>query len=301
MSDVQMTATGPRAQQSGTWRANLRVRVESAHFERFVIAVIVMNAVVLGLETSAWAMTHFGGLLFALDAVALAFFVAEILLKLTVYRFGYFRNAWNIFDFAIVAISLVPAGQGLTVLRSLRVMRALRLVSMLPKMRLVVQGLLGAIPAMGAVAAILTLVFYVFGVMATKLFSADFPVWFGTLGNSLFSLFQIMTLESWSMGIVRPVMEVYPYAWAFFVPFILIATFAVLNLFIAIIVNSMHNAANIPESPKDNGAEDLKREIVMLRNEMTTLRVQLQSPSQAPILQMTTGTKNCAAEPDHAR
>jgi voltage-gated sodium channel len=108
-------------------------------------------------------------------------------------------------------------------------------------MRRVVEGLLRAIPGMGAIAGLLVLLFYVFGVMATKLFGAAFPEWFGTLPRSMYSLFQIMTLESWSMGIVRPVMEVYPTAWAFFVPFILVTAFAVLNLFIAVIVNAMQS------------------------------------------------------------
>jgi voltage-gated sodium channel len=237
MADATAAANGANRTE------RLRAVLESQRFQLFIIAVIIINAATIGLETSKTAMAAAGGLIYALDMVALAIFIVEITAKLFVYRLTFFRNPWNVFDFTIVAVSLVPAGEGLSVLRALRILRALRLISMVPQMRLVVQALLSAIPAMNSVIALLALIFYVAAVIATKLYGADFPEWFGTIGASLYTLFQIMTLESWSMGIVRPVMEVHPYAWAFFVPFILIITFAVLNLFIAIVVNSMTNAA----------------------------------------------------------
>ncbi len=115
-------------------------------------------------------------------------------------------------------------------LRALRILRVLRAISIVPSLRRVVEGLINALPGMGSVFALMSLIFYIAAVMATKLFGAAFDEWFGTIGRSAYSLFQIMTLESWSMGIVRPVMEVYPWAWAFFVPFILVTTFAVVNL-----------------------------------------------------------------------
>ncbi len=228
---------------SAQLREILRTFIERQWFQSFIIGVIVVNAVVIGLETSPAIMDVAGGLLYVLDLAALAIFILEIAAKLYVYRLSFFRNPWNVFDFTIVAVALVPAGEGLSVLRALRILRALRLISMVPQMRLVVQALLSAIPAMGSVIALLALIFYVAAVMATKLYGSNFPEWFGTIGASLYTLFQIMTLESWSMGIVRPVMQAHPFAWAFFIPFILIITFAVLNLFIAIVVNSMANAA----------------------------------------------------------
>jgi len=215
----------------------LRLFIEADLTQRAIIGVIIVNAIVIGLETSPAAMEAAGGLLRFIDTAALIIFVAELAAKLIVYRLKFFSRAWNLFDFFIVAVSLAPAGDGTSVLR------ALRLVSAVPKMRVVVQALLNAVPGMGSVVALLGLVFYVAAVMATKLFAADFEAWFGTVGRSAYTLFQIMTLESWSMGIVRPVMDVHPYAWVFFVPFILLVTFAVLNLFIAIIVNSMQDAA----------------------------------------------------------
>jgi voltage-gated sodium channel len=240
---ADMTGAAKRASNEDNLMERLRAIIESQRFQVFIIVIIIINAVTIGLETSPSAMAAAGGLIVALDLAALTIFIVEITAKLFVYRLSFFRNPWNVFDFTIVAVSLVPAGEGLSVLRALRILRALRLISMVPQMRLVVQALLTAIPAMSSVIALLALIFYVAAVIATKLYGADFPEWFGTIGASLYTLFQIMTLESWSMGIVRPVMEVHPYAWAFFVRFILIITFAVLNLFIAIVVNSMTNAA----------------------------------------------------------
>lgn len=215
--------------------------VESRAFNLLITIVIVINAIVLGLETSPRVMSAAGPVLLAIDAAALWIFTFEIGLKLWLYRSRFLRDGWNVFDFAIVAIAWLPAAGPLAVLRALRILRVLRLMSIVPQMRTVVGALFRALPGMGSILAVLVLVFYVAAVMATKLFGAAFPAWFGSIGASMFSLFQIMTLESWSMGIVRPVMEVHPGAWLFFVPFIVVTTFTVLNLFIALIINSMQS------------------------------------------------------------
>ncbi|MDX5367365.1 MAG: ion transporter [Alphaproteobacteria bacterium] len=222
-----------------SFQGRLTAFVEAPVFQHFVTAVILVNAVTLGLETSAAAMEAAGPVLIAIDRIALSIFVVELVLKMLAYRLRFFRDGWNVFDFLIVAIALVPAAGPLSVLRALRILRVLRLLSVVPSLRKVVASLIGALPGMGSIIAVLFLVFYVGAVLSTKLFGASFPDWFGTIGGSMYSLFQIMTLESWSMGIVRPVMEIYPYAWIFFVPFIVLTSFMVLNLFIAIIVNSM--------------------------------------------------------------
>jgi voltage-gated sodium channel len=230
-----------RAAAQAAPRSRLQGLIESAAFQRSITGLILVNAAILGLETAPSVMAATGDLLPVLDRLIVGIFAAEILGKLWVYRRRFFVDGWNLFDFTVVAISLVPASAAFSVLRALRVLRVLRLVSVIPSMRKVVQALLKAIPGMGSIVALLGLLYYVFSVMATKLFGAAFPEWFGSIGASAYSLFQIMTLESWSMGIVRPVMEVFPFAWAFFVPFILITSFAVLNLFIAIIVNAMQS------------------------------------------------------------
>jgi voltage-gated sodium channel len=232
VSDLSLPATA---------RNRLLAVVEAPRFRHAITAIIVVNAITLGLETWDVAMAAAGSLLHALDRLILGIFVAELTMKMVAYGRRFPRDPWNIFDFVVVAIGLAPSGEGFSVLRALRILRVLRLISIVPSMRRVVQALLSAIPGMGSVVLLLGLIYYVAGVMATKLFGETFPQWFGSIGGSMYSLFQIMTLESWSMDIVRPVMEVYPYAWAFFVPFILLTTFAVLNLFIAIIVNAMES------------------------------------------------------------
>jgi voltage-gated sodium channel len=207
-----------------------------------IIAVIIFNAIILGLETSGWVMDRVGWLIKLLDTLCLSIFVAELVAKMVAFRFRFFRDGWNIFDFVIIAMSLVPAAQGVSALRALRILRVLRVVSAAPSLRRVVEGFITALPGMGSVFLLMALIFYIASVIATKLFAEAFPQWFGSLGGSAYSLFQIMTLESWSMGIVRPVMEVYPLAWMFFVPFIMVTTFAVVNLLVGLIVNSMQDA-----------------------------------------------------------
>ncbi|EBA16976.1 voltage-gated sodium channel [Roseobacter sp. SK209-2-6] len=218
--------------------------------------VIMVNAVTLGLETSEQVMARVGGLIHLIDELCLGIFIVEILMKLIARRLRFFLNGWSVFDFVIVGIALVPGAQGFSVLRALRILRVLRVVSVAPRLRRVVEGFVTALPGMGSVFLLMAIIFYIGAVMATKLFGASFPEWFGTLGRSGYSLFQIMTLESWSMGIVRPVMEVFPYAWAFFVPFIMVTTFAVVNLLVGLIVNSMQDAHSEEEGQRTDAYRD---------------------------------------------
>ena len=218
---------------------SLQTILETARVRKFITAVILFNAVILGLETFDMAMAKACLLIGVLNRICLAIFVVELVLKLLVYRLRFFCDGWNIFDFGIVAVSLVPAAQSLPVLRSLRI---LRVVSVAPRLRRVVEGFITALPGMASVFLLMGIIFYIGSMISTQLFSTDFPQWFGSLAQSAYSLFQIMTLESWSMGIVRLVMGVYFYAWAFFVPFIMVTTFAVVNLLVGLIVNSMQDA-----------------------------------------------------------
>ncbi|MEC7120869.1 MAG: ion transporter [Pseudomonadota bacterium] len=221
-----------------TWRQQLGRWVESTPVRHSITALIVLNAIVLGLETSVTIRDQFGILLWWVNQVVLVVFVAEIALKLLAFGGRFFRSGWNIFDFLIVAISLAPTSGPLAILRSLRILRVLRLLSTIKRLRMLVESLIQAFPSIGWTAGLMLLLFYIFGVMGVELFGRAFPEWFGTLGASTYTLFQVMTLESWSMGIARPVMEMYPHAWLYFVPFVLISSFMVLNLFIAIIVSA---------------------------------------------------------------
>ena len=246
-------------------RAAFRVRlgewVESSPVQRFIISVILLNAAVMGLETSPAVMDSAGGMLVGLDTACLAVFVVEILLKLAAFGWRFFRDAWNVFDFLVVAVALVPAGAGFEVLRTLRVLRVLRLISALPQLRKVVGALLSAVPGILSTGALLGVIFYVAAVMATTFFRETMPEYFGSMGASLFSLFQIATLSSWE-AIVRPAMEEHPWAWAFFIPFIILAAFMALNLIIAVIVDAMNTLHDMPSSrpgepdPAGNPPED---------------------------------------------
>ncbi|UWQ39538.1 ion transporter (plasmid) [Leisingera aquaemixtae] len=240
-----------------TLRDRAREFVERPWVTNTILGIIIFNAITLGLGTSAAVRAHAGGLLDVIDTAVLTIFVLELALKLYAYGVRFFSSAWNIFDLVVVSFGLLPDSQGLSALRGLRVVRALRLLSVIPQMRAVVQALLDALPGMGAVIVMISIVFYVFGVMATMMYGQAFDEWFGTLGRSLYSLFQIMTLESWSMGIVRPVMEEFPFAWSFFVPFIVITAFSVLNLFIGLLVNTMQSAVEAEAEAEFEKLRDL--------------------------------------------
>ncbi len=264
---------------SQTARSRLRTLVNHRWFTRTITVLIVANAILLGLETAPSVMADWGVLITGVDSVILGVFVIEITLRLIASGRSFWRDPWNLFDVFVVGIALAPANEGFSVLRALRILRVLRLVSAVPRLRLVVQTTLNAVPGMASVVLLLVMLFYIFSVMATQLFGDEFPIWFGTIGESMYSLFQIMTLESWSMGIVRPVMEVYPQAWAFFVPFVLVVSFAVLNLFIAVIVDSM-NRAHDDEVAEDGVTSEqdtaLHDEIEGLRVEIRALRNELE-------------------------
>ena len=276
--------------------------VEARWFRTLVIVVIVVNAIVLGLLTSQTVRDAGNGMvgrgLVILDIAALSFFIGEIGLKLLAYRQRFFRDPWNWFDLAVVIIALLPASDSLKVLRALRVLRVLRLVAAIPAMRLVVSGLFRALPGMGSAALLLLLIHYVFAVIGVQLYGGTVYGgygdsgydYFADLGRALYTLFQIMTLESWSHGIVRPIMDVHPNSWIFFVLFVVISAFAALNLFIGILVNAMDSAKDEQEShmsaeevadPAQLAMLDELREI---RAEVKELRAQLQEgPKAVPV------------------
>ncbi|GAB2928340.1 ion transporter [Rheinheimera gaetbuli] len=251
--------------------------------QRTLLSLILINAAILGLETSTAIMAVAGGQLILLDKLILAVFVVEIALRIYAHRLAFFKDGWSLFDFIVVGIALLPASGPFAVLRALRVLRVLRVLTFVPSMRKIVGALIQSLNGMLSIAMVLALVYYVAAVMATKLFGEAFPDWFGSLGASLYTLFQVMTLESWSMGIARPVMEQFPYAWVFFVPFILIATFTMLNLFIAVIVNavqSMHDEEHKEEhDAKQATQQQLLVQMQQLQQELQQLRTELKKPT----------------------
>lgn len=272
----------PDLSPSKSVRARLRGLLDQPSFQNIILALILINAVTLGLETSKDAMATYGGLLRTVDAVILSLFVVEIAVRLFVHRGAFFRDPWSLFDLAVVAIALVPASGPFAILRALRVLRVLRVLTLLPSMRRVVGGLLASIPGLSSIALVMAIIFYVSAVLATTLFGPQFEEWFGSVGRSLYTLFQVMTLESWSMGIARPVMVAFPWAWMFFVPFILIATFTMLNLFIGVIVSAIqgfHDADVAAQAEKTGlrpvSLEDLQQELRALRGQIGELQQRL--------------------------
>ncbi|MBX3607701.1 MAG: ion transporter [Piscinibacter sp.] len=273
----------------GTARGSVRRLIQSRRFQSVILTLIIVNAVALGLQTSRPVMARIGDPILMLDRVIVWIFLIEIALRLYVHRLAFFRDPWSVFDLLVIGTALVPANAQFAVLRALRILRVLRVVTVAPSMRRVVGALLAAIPGLGSIATVLLLIFYVFAVIATHIFGEAFPDWFGHVGRSLYTLFQVMTLESWSMGISRPVMQVFPYAWAFFVPFILIATFTMLNLFIAVIVTATQTYAEAQQKEtldavddaRDRIEADLHGEMRELRSELAALRAELKQRGPA--------------------
>jgi len=233
-------------------------------FQHAMIVLIVINAVLLGLDTRHELMGQSGEIIHLLDHGILGIFVIELLLMIFARGFNFFKDPWCIFDFIVIAISFVPASDSLSVLRSLRVLRVLRLINKVASMRKVVRGLLNSLSSLGSVLGLLLVVFYVSSVVVTNIFGEAFPDWFGDLEHSLFTLFQVMTLEGWAGDIARPVMEKFPYAWVFFLFFILCATFVVVNLFIAVIVDSLSASNQNDKSASE--LDEVKLELKELKN-----------------------------------
>ena len=236
-------------------RATLDLNTSTSEVEKFlerpimrttITALIIANALVLGILTYRASFTPgVVSLLEFLDNAITWFFVAEIALKLYVYRWQFFRDGWNGFDFSVIAISLIPGASAFTVLRALRVLRVLRLLRFVPMMKRITEALLKSIPGMGAILAVIILVIYVGAVMATNMYgntvNAEVHDMFGALPDSALTLFQLMTMDGWSDILGAVTDDGHPYAWIFFIVFIFVGSFAILNLFIALVVEALTN------------------------------------------------------------
>jgi len=257
-------------------RARAARFVLSGGFQGWIIGLILLNAVTLGLGTWGSFTLRWGGALEAIDTILLVIFTAELALRIYAFRGRFFRDPWGIFDLLVIGVSWVPASGPLSVLRVLRVLRLMRLISVVPSLRLVVEAMLAALPGMASITLLMLLLFYVSAVMATGLYGDVLPARFETLGDSMMSLFQLMTMEGWIQDIVFPVMEHRPYAWLFFIPFILIATFVVLNLFIGVIVDSISTLKEQRESiSKIEERAEERAETALSLQELRTLRAEV--------------------------
>ena len=229
----------------GTSNSRLETAIEGKLFRNIITTLIIGNAIVLGILTYSKVLpTSAVASLDWIDRTVTIIFVCEVALKLAVYRLNFFKSGWNWFDFFVIAISLMPGAEAFSVLRAMRVLRVLRLLHIVPMMRRITEALLKSLPGMGAILAVLALLTYVGAVMATNMFgdtdNPEVALLFGDLPSSAYSLFQVMTMDGWRFEVVQKVVDDgHPYAPFFFLTFIFVASFAVLNLFIALIVDAL--------------------------------------------------------------
>ena len=269
------------------WHSQIGIWIESLPVRFFIIGLILMNAAMLGMETVPILMQNYSDILHRLDHIILGIFVVEIALKLYAFGWRFFTNGWNIFDFFIVGIALMPSSGVFSVLRILRVFRVLRLISLMSPLRFVVEALLRALPGISSIFVLLLIIYYTFAVIATTVFGPEFPQWFGTLARTMYTLFQVMTLEGWA-EIAHSIMTKFPYAWVFFILFILIVTFTMLNLFVAIMVNTMQTLQerrqrqmrSAIENATHSESERLQYEIRLLRAEIGELKALLRNENK---------------------
>ena len=249
-------------------------------FEHFIIAIILVSAVLIGIETSEELLAEYGNLLLWGNRMVLTIFIIEALLKMwalapTVGR--YFRDGWNVFDFTIILLALIPSTGELAMLARLaRLLRVLRLISAIPELRLIVATLMKSIPSMGNIMLLMGVIFYIYGVAGQQLFHAHDPQHWGNLGISLLTLFRIVTLEDWT-DVMYTAMEMHPLAWIYFVSFVIMGTFVIINLFIAVVLNNLEEAKEerLKELRQPPTRDCLMKELDQTQKALEQLRVQL--------------------------
>ena len=261
--------------------------VESALFQRFIIGLILVNAGIIGAETSAIVARDYGRWLHISNDLILGVFILEIVLKMTA-RWprptSFFSDGWNVFDFFVVALALVPAtGEFAMVARLLRLLRVVRLISAVPQLRLIVSTLIRSIPSMGHVLMLLGIIFYIYAVMGYHLFHSHDPTHWQTLGISLLTLFRVATLEDWT-DVMYTAMELHPAAWIYFVSFVIAGTFVVINLFIAVILNNLEESKReqLSELRDPVSKEELIAELQETQQALSRLRARLDAAVENP-------------------
>ena len=261
--------------------------VEGKFFQTFILIIIIVNSAVLGLQTSANVNASIGDVLSVIDTICLVIFIIEMILKMIVYKFfGYFKSPWNVFDFCIIMMSVLS---GLSVLSSLRVLRVFRvfrslkglrgfrMASSLKPLQLIISAIGKSLPGISWAMLLMVIVYYIFSIIGVTIFGEAFVDWFGDIPKAMYTLFQVMTLESWSMGISRPVMEVFPYAWAYFVPFVLVSSFIMMNVIVGIVVNAISEVAEgrAKAEKEKNAAKEKSNDTELIKEEIAALQEHL--------------------------
>ena len=264
---------------------SLKKIVEGKVFQGIILFVIIFNAIIMGIETIRNLSADAQFALATINTLCLCVFVVEIIVKLLAYGLDYFKDPWNWFDIIIVSVSMISglsfmsafrAVRVLRVLKSLKALRGTKLIGHVKKLQNIIDAIVKSIPSIGWTGVLLLLIYYIFALIGVNLFGEAFPDWFGTIGKAMYTLFQVMTLESWSMGISRPVMAEFSYAWAYFVPFVLLSSFVVMNVVVGIVVNAIDevNAESAAEAAKEAEAqapvsnEELVKEMRSLKEQL---------------------------------
>ncbi|NHN33801.1 ion transporter [Paenibacillus agricola] len=266
--------------------SGLSALVSSPKFSNFILFCVFLNAIIIGMQTYPAINVTYASLFNKLDIVFLGVFTIEVILKIFVYRKNYFKDGWNIFDFIVVAASIAfLQSEFVSVLRILRVLRVLKTISSIRSLRRIITSLFMAVPTIGSISLLMVIVFYIYGVVGSTFFAELSPVYFGDLSASLVTLFQIATFDDWA-NIYRPIAESSPLSLIYFVTFIFIAVFVMLNLVVGEIVN---NASNIPSDVVEDIAEiekdvhDIRGvvlEVQQLKSEIMELKLLLMEESQ---------------------
>ncbi|MEC1158657.1 MULTISPECIES: ion transporter [Cytobacillus] len=257
----------------------LKSFVEHSWFSKSIMILIVLNAILVGIETYPSVYEPHHQVFTLIDYLLLAIFTIEIILKLVAYRGTYFRNGWNLLDFSIVALSLIfISTHFVSVLRIIRVLRVLRTLSAFPSLRRLVNALFLSVPAMGSTLLLMIILFYIYGIIGTSFFGELAPDYFGDFQLSILALFQIFTLEAWASEIFRPIFIEMPWSWLYFVSFILISVFIVSNLFFGELVNNAQKLSQVIDEENDEIEEDLdevQRELAELKQQNQELHKKL--------------------------
>ena len=257
----------------------LRSLVEHSVFQAVIIGVIILNSILFGIQTSPSVSAWCGPWLSHLDDACLAVFTIELVLKLVAYNWRFCRDPWNLFDFIVVAVSFVPDMGMFSAVRLFRILRIFKLISGIRHMRIILAAIVKSVKGIMWTGSLLMLIYYVYAILGTHLFGAAFGDWFGSLGKSVYSLFQIMTLESWSMGIARPVIAVYPYAWIYFVSYILLSSFVVMNVVVGIVLTSISDCCKREEMEARAGS--LQEELAKLKEQIAAVEVALEKEKES--------------------
>ncbi len=251
--------------------------ISSSLFDKVIIGLILLNALILGLETSTQLMARYADVFEIMQNVILTAFIIEAILKIAavVPRLKlYFGNGWNLFDFSVIVLSLVPAtGELAMVARLARLMRVLRLISTIPELRLIVTTLLRSIPSMGHVMLLMSIIFYIYAIAGYHLFHQHDPQHWGNFGVAVLTLFRVVTLEDWT-DLMYTALELHDWAWVYFVSFIFVGTFVIINLFIAVVINNLEKskAEELEKLRKPVSRDELLKELVDTQQALKSLQ-----------------------------